>query len=128
MEGSVEALRPGDHAALIYATRAEQFSVIAPFVKIGLERRERCFYIAHENSIPLVLEKFAQIGVDVAAAQASGALTVATKHETYHKHGLFQPEKMISDLRAEVDKALKSGFSGLRATGEIPGLSTLRKR
>ena len=38
----MENLRAGDHAALFYRTRAEQFAVIVPFVTIGLERGERC--------------------------------------------------------------------------------------
>ena len=119
MDRVLESLQPGDHAALIYRTRAEQFLTTAPFIRSGLERNERCLYIAHDNSIPLVLERFSRFGIDVSAAQEERALVVVTKKETYQKHGIFEPEKMVAELRAEVATTLRMGFSGLRATGEM---------
>ena len=44
-------LRPGDHAALFYRNRAERFEVVVPFIQLGLERNERCLYVADENSV-----------------------------------------------------------------------------
>lgn len=119
MEAAIETLRPGDHAAMIYRTRAEQFSVVNPFIQSGLNRGERCQYIASSNSVPLVLEKLSKAGVDVSTAQGRGALVVLSKRETYQKHGIFEPEKMVAELKKEVETALALGFSGLRATGEM---------
>ncbi len=55
----------------------------------------------------------------VAEAQKTGALSVVTKHETYLRHGAFQPDKMIVDLCDSVQAALDAGFTGLRAAGEL---------
>jgi hypothetical protein len=53
---TVEQLRTGDHAALFYRSRAEQFSVALPYIQIGLACNERCLYIAGDNSIRIVSE------------------------------------------------------------------------
>jgi hypothetical protein len=41
MREILSQLRPGDHAALFYRNRAEQFEVVVPFIQLGLERNER---------------------------------------------------------------------------------------
>ncbi|HYE32233.1 MAG TPA: MEDS domain-containing protein [Methylomirabilota bacterium] len=115
----VEDLRLGDHAALFYRSRAEQLAWMIPYVRIGLARNERCLYIADDNSVLSIFRKLQEAGVDTDTAQASGALSVVTKQETYLRHGLFEPAKMIADLKEAVQSALQAGFTGLRATGEM---------
>ncbi|MES2594199.1 MAG: MEDS domain-containing protein [Verrucomicrobiota bacterium] len=119
MHDIIENLRGGHHAALFYRTRAEQFAVMVPFVAIGLKRGERCLYIAEDNSVALVIAELEKGGVDVSAAQKSGALTISTKSHTYLRHGIFEPEKMASGLADEVQEALRLGYTGLRASGEM---------
>ena len=116
---AIETLRPGDHTALIYRTRAEQFATLCPFIQSGLARRERCLYITNDTSIGVVRERLLKSGIDVAAAESRGALKIATKDDTYQKHGAFEPDKMVADLKAELQDSLRRGFTGLRATGEM---------
>lgn len=125
MHEIMENLRAGDHAALFYKTRAEQFSVMVPFIAIGLKRQERCIYIADDNSVAMVISELEKGGVDVDGAQKSGALTISTKHHTYLQHGIFEPEKMTAGLAEEVKESLRLGYKGLRATGEMTWALTL---
>lgn len=115
----MENLHAGDHAALFYRTPAEQFAVIVPFIAIGLKRGERCLYIADDNSTIKVIEELEKGGVDVKGAQKSGALTVSTKHDTYLRHGIFEPEKMTNDLCHEVQESIRLGYTAFRAAGEM---------
>lgn len=119
MLADIETLRPGDHMALIYRTRSEQFATICPFIKSGLARRERCLYIANDTSIALVLDKLAKARIDTNAALKNGSLLVGTKKDTFQESEHFEPEKMVARLKQELEAALKLGFSGLRATGEM---------
>lgn len=116
---SVDQIQLGDHAALFYRTRAEQLSAVIPFIAIGLERNERCVYIAEDNTISEICRHLQEFGVDVAKAQKSGALKVVTKHETYLRHGVFQPDKMIDDIRDAVQASVDDGYAGWRASGEL---------
>jgi len=115
----IDQINPGDHCALIFQTRAEQFSWVCPYIASGLRRRERCLYIAYDNSVPHVLKKLAAVGVDISTAQSTGALRILTKEQSYQKHGMFEPLRMIDELAGEVERALADGFTGFRATGEM---------
>src|SRR5688572_17046820 len=119
MHEIMENLRAGDHAALFYKSRAEQFAAIVPFIAIGLKRGERCLYIADDNSVAMIINEFEKGGIDVDAAQKSGALTVSTKHHTYLRHGIFEPAKMTEELCQEVQESIRMGYPAFRATGEM---------
>ncbi|MBI2925516.1 MAG: MEDS domain-containing protein [Verrucomicrobia bacterium] len=108
-----------DHLCLIYETQAEQFAAVIPFMRLGLARGEQCLYIADDNTASAVLDAMRAGGINVDAAVASGALTVATKRETYLKHGYFDPDAMIRLLTEATRAAKAAGFSALRATGEM---------
>jgi len=118
-EPTARELGLGDHAAFFFKSNAERLAVAIPYVLNGLSNRERCVYIADENTVPDILAEFKQAGVNIGEATASGALSVVTKHDTYLRHGMFEPERMIADLDRDVRFALQCGFSGLRVTGEM---------
>jgi chemotaxis family two-component system sensor kinase Cph1 len=115
----ISQIELGDHAALFYRTNAERLNIVIPFIAIGLERNEQCLYITEDNITTDIYRKLQEFGVDVVKAQEKGALSVVTKHETYLRHGVFQPEKMIVELCEAVDSAVNAGFTGLRAAGEL---------
>jgi hypothetical protein len=119
MKEALKQLRLGDHAVLFYRNRAEQFATAIPFIQIGLERNERCLYIAGDNSPAVVISAMEKAGIDVTAAQRTGCLTVAAPEQTYLKHGIFEPSRMLEGLNEEIQQSLKNGFSGFRATGEL---------
>lgn len=114
-----EELKLGDHAAFFFKEQAERLSFVIPYILKGLQNHERCVYIADENTVPQILAQFRWAGVDVHDATARGALSVITQHDSYLRHGVFEPQKMIADLDGDVKLALQSGFSGLRVTGEM---------
>lgn len=69
-----------------------------PFLRVGLERGERCLYIADENRAAAVLDALRKSGTDVDGSLRSGALIIADKQETYLKHGRFDPDLWIRFL------------------------------
>jgi hypothetical protein len=116
---SSEELGLGDHVAFFFKSNPERLAFVIPFMIRGLRRNERCVYIAEENTVPRILAEFRWAGIDIDSATAGGALSVVTKHETYLRHGIFEPERMIADLDRDVRLALEKGFAGLRVTGEM---------
>jgi PAS domain S-box-containing protein len=119
-------LAPHDHLCLIYETREEQFAAIVPFVRLGLERGERCIYIADDNTAQTVLDALRAGEIDVDAALASGALIIAAKQDAYLRpvgaeslRPYFDPDRMIQFLAQAVAEAKAAGFAALRATGEM---------
>ncbi len=116
---AIEKLQPRDHLCLLFKTREEEFSAVVPFLRLGLERGERCVYIVDENTADEVLRALADDGVDAAAAVASGALIVISKRESYLKNGYFDPDLMIRFLEGSAREAKSQGYAGLRVTGEM---------
>lgn len=112
-------LGQGDHVAFFFKTNEERLAFVIPYMMEGLRNFERCIYVADENTVPEILQKFNETGIDIGSATASGALSVVTKHDSYLRHGAFEPESMIGDLDRDVRLALQNGFSGLRVTGEM---------
>ena len=109
----------GDHVGFFFKTNEERLSFVIPYIMNGLRNFERCVYIADENTVPAIRAEFERAGVDIDRATSTGALSVVSKYDTYLRHGMFEPDRMISDLDRDVRFALQNGFWGLRVTGEM---------
>lgn len=114
----METCAPHDHICLIYDSQQEQLAAAVPFIRIGIERGEKCLYIADDNTPGTILSALREHGVDVESAITSGALTVVTKREAYLRNGDFDPDWMIGHLRKCIEEAEAAGFTSFRVTGE----------
>jgi PAS domain S-box-containing protein len=110
---------PHEHLALIYESKEEQFAAAIPAIRIGLERREKCVYVADDNTSDDVIDALREEGIDVDAAIKSGSLTVATKRDTTLKERRLEPDKLIRFWADAADAATAAGFSGLRIVAEM---------
>jgi PAS domain S-box-containing protein len=107
-------LRPGDHLCLIYDDDpAEQLPVILPFLRQGLTAAEQCIYVADDHSIGGFRAALTAFGIDVEAEEARGALLLWTRNE-WRQPGELDSDRKARQVRALIDKALASGFSGIR--------------
>ena len=101
------------HLCLIYETKEQQLAAAVPYLRAGLDRRERCLYVADENSGAAVLDALRKGGTDVDRYLRSGALNVTGEQEPYLGHGRFDPDLWIRFL-SESTQAAGGKFSGLR--------------
>lgn len=109
----------GNHLCCIYGNKDEQFSMVIPFILIGLENHHRCIYIVDDRTIEEVMEAFRQVGMDIGKYAASKQFIFLTRHDAYLKGGFFDPNRMIALLKQAQKQALKDGYKGLRVTGEM---------
>ncbi|WP_394742668.1 MEDS domain-containing protein [Natronococcus roseus] len=109
-----------EHLASIYRTRDQQFEAAIPFVRTGLERGERCLYIAGETGREEVLEAMAGRGIDVERALESGALSIHTPTEVYGgTEREFDADDVLAFLESTVDSVTREGYEALRITAEM---------
>jgi PAS domain S-box-containing protein len=108
-----------DHLCLIYETQEQLLASAVPFVLIGLERGEKCLYVADENTTSALLDGVRAEGVDVDAVAKEGLLTVASEEQAYLKKGYFDPDEMIRYWAGNVGEAKAAGFPALRVAGEM---------
>ncbi|RQH01714.1 MEDS domain-containing protein [Natrarchaeobius oligotrophus] len=107
-----------DHLAFIYDSQSEQFATAIPYIKHGLERGERCVYIADENDTSEVLDALREADVDVDDALESGALVVYTAQDSYLRNGAFDPDEMIEFISETIEEG-STEYAGVRITGEM---------
>jgi PAS domain S-box-containing protein len=115
---ALEQLGPHDHFCSIYESPQEHYAVAIPFIQIGLDRGEKCIYIADDGSVGDVRQAMESEGIDVDRATTSKALVLATKEQAYLEHGSFHPDWMFTFWKEATQLAMSEGFSALRATGE----------
>ena len=115
---ALEQLAPHDHLCSIYESSEEHLAVAIPFIRIGLDRGEKCIYIADDGTEAAVREAMSVEGIDIERAIATDSLVLAGKEAAYLKHGFFDPEWMFTFWANATAEAMSQGFSALRATGE----------
>ena len=116
---ALQLMTTHDHLCLIYESLDEWRLAVIPFILIGLKRKEKCIYVADSHTIDQIREFLSQEGVDVKALEHSGQLIMPLESETYTKNGSFDPDKMISLLAKETQRAIADGYTALRVTGEM---------
>jgi signal transduction histidine kinase len=113
------------HLCLIYATQEEQFSATIPFLKIGLERGEKCLYVADANTTAALMNAMRADGIDVDAASRQGSFTITNG---YPLPGNFVPDRMVNFLAESVQAAGAAGYSALRVIGEMTWVTGIERR
>src|SRR4029077_891832 len=93
---ALEGLGPHYHQSLIYESPEDRFAVAIPFIRIGLDRGEKCIYIADDGTEAVVREAMGAEGSDVERAIAAGRLVLKNKEAAYLKHGSFDPDWMFT--------------------------------
>jgi signal transduction histidine kinase len=115
---ALEQLAPHDHLCSIYESAEEHFAVAMPFIRIGLDRGEKCVYIADGETEAVVREAMFAEGIDVEQAIAAGSLVLENEETAYLKRGSFDPEWMFTFWTEATAEAMRQGFSALRGTAE----------
>jgi signal transduction histidine kinase len=104
------------HFALLYQSHQERLDAALSFIQVGLERGERCLYVADESSAEEVATALGGLGVDVAAARERDQLRITAEKEVIPDGG-----KLGERLKTLVDESQADGFAGFRVTGRAGG-------
>jgi len=115
----IARMREGDHYCGIYRTDEDHRALIVDFIRQGVAKGEKIFYIVNIHTAAQLRALLAEADVDVESLLARSQLVILTAKEAYLKEGLFDPDKMITLLQEETDKALAEGYPALRVTGEM---------
>lgn len=115
----IEKLGWGTHLCSIYRDKAEQLSVVAPYFAFGLQHNEKCVCIVGEAGQEDVCRALGRLGIDTENYIRQGQLSFRTKEESYLRDEFFSPLAMLDLIEQTHYSALKAGYSGLRASGEL---------
>ncbi|MCW3102173.1 MAG: uncharacterized protein JWO09_613 [Bacteroidetes bacterium] len=106
------------HQCLIYeGSPSQKLPFLAAIIQRKLAEGYRCLYL---NSAPMVAgmgSTLASIGVDVTSEIAKASLILSSDPVT--ADGDFDSKLMLSQLENALDEAVKDGFKGLWASGDM---------
>jgi hypothetical protein len=111
-------LQWGDHVCHWFRSAEELGEILIPYFKAGLERNEACLWV---TSSPYGLER--AVGEMRAAVpsfdsrMAAGQIEIVSHEEWYTKQGALSGAGIIQSWMQRKDRAIASGYKGLRITG-----------
>jgi DcmR-like sensory protein len=116
-------LRPGDHVCQFYRTAEDLTEVLVPFFMAGLERNESCLWIAGDScgAEKAVGEMRAAVA-DFDRRVAAGQMQIVSHEEWYRQYGTMSADEAAQGLLAWKDRALGSGYTGVRSGGNPSSL------
>ncbi|MEE1930256.1 MEDS domain-containing protein [Streptomyces sp. TRM 70351] len=118
-DGATSPRRAGCHASAVFSSDEAWADHVFRFLRQGLERGERLHYFADSTPPGTVTDMLSRRGLDVRAARERGQLTVMTAQEAYLASGGFDPDTMVEQWHTAVASAVREGYAGLRAVGEM---------
>lgn len=115
---AVGALPWGAHFCQFYRTSLDLLEVLVPYFKEGLENNEFCVWVT-DNFLPAAQAEEALKKVCPAFHQylKRGQVEIVDYKEWYLKDGHFEADRVLRGWTEKQRKALKSGFEGLRLSG-----------
>lgn len=118
----LEELQPHDHLCLIYESPEEILETAIPFIRIALNKNEKCFYITDSRGTKQIRKYMTKVGIDIITVEKSGQLHIIDKVDAYTDKGIFDPDKMIAFLISETEKAIAEKYAALTLVLEMDNL------
>ena len=108
------------HQCLIYeGAPSRQLSALAEVARQKLDENRRCLYLNSQPMVAGMRSYLAAAGVDVAHESANGRLVLSSERHHLADGHQFDMERMIAALEDTLNQALKDGYEGLWATGDM---------
>jgi signal transduction histidine kinase len=112
-------LKPGDHLCCLYASEEEHRALLTPFIRHGLERREKVLCLLDDHPADQILGYLSAEGVDPCPLLRQGQLGFIASEPGCTQAGAFDPEGLITLLRSETEHAVADGYDALRIAIEM---------
>lgn len=108
----------GAHFCHFYRDRWELMSIVVPYLRAGLQNRERCIWVAADPFVPrLEDEELSRIWPEFEVMIKEGHLQIHDGLGWYSSMGKMDGQETIERWKKECEKALADGYQGLRITG-----------
>jgi hypothetical protein len=93
-----------------FHTADEEYRVLLPFIKEGIERQQKAFHIVDPRQREDHLNRLRQAGIDTEAAQRTGQLEVKRWEEAYLREGHFDQDAMLALIEEVLQSGPRQGF------------------
>src|ERR1051326_7872371 len=84
------------HICAFFNTPDEEYRVLSPFIKEGIDRGEKAFHIVDPELMDDHFRRLKETGIDTAAATERGQLVVRRWEDAYLRDGHFDQDRMLA--------------------------------
>src|SRR6202041_3538903 len=98
------------HVCAFFNNDDEEYRVLLPFIKEGIERGDKAVHVVNPQQRPDHLQRLAAAGIDAAAAEQSGQFELKINTEAYLRDGRFDQDRMLDAFEQLASGNAKGGF------------------
>ena len=120
------------HICAFFNTPDDEYRILLPFIKEGIERGEKGFHIVDPELMDDHFGRLKNAGIDTEAAKAKGQLVVRRWQDAYLRDGHFDQDRMLELIQEVLDAGPAEGFALTRlvahmewALEDFPGVNDL---
>jgi hypothetical protein len=110
----------------------EEYRVLLPFIREGIERGEKAFHIVDPRLMEEHLARLRSAGIDTESAKARGQLVVKRWQDAYLRDGHFDQDRMLALIEEVLSAGHAEGYALTRlvahmewALEDFPGVNDL---
>jgi hypothetical protein len=109
----------GEHGCGLYASEEERRAQLAPYLREGLEKRERVLHFLDPATPERILGDFREVGLPVRPFLDSGQLQILSAAKLLGTEATLDPLTVASKFAQASERAIAEGYSGLRIACEM---------
>jgi hypothetical protein len=120
------------HICAFFHSPDEEYRVLLPFIREGIERGEKAFHIVDPRTMEDHFSRLREAGIDTEAAGQRGQLVVKRWQDAYLRDGHFDQDRMLSLIEEVLSAGPEEGYSLTRlvahmdwALEDFPGVNDL---
>lgn len=107
------------HTCAFFNSRDEEYGVLAPFYKEGLDWGEKELHIVDPDLRADHRTRLERSGIDVAHCEACGQLEVVSWQDAYLQGGSFDADQMLRTVNEVLAACHKKGYPRIRIMGSM---------
>jgi hypothetical protein len=120
------------HICAFFHSPDEEYRVLLPFIREGIERGEKAFHIVDPRTMEDHFSRLREAGIDTEVAGQRGQLVVKRWQDAYLRDGHFDQDRMLSLIEEVLSAGPEEGYSLTRlvahmdwALEDFPGVNDL---
>ncbi|MEJ6022052.1 MEDS domain-containing protein [Ramlibacter sp. PS4R-6] len=114
-----ESLDGLQHVCAFFDSREEQYDVLNPYFREGLETGDEVVTIVESAYHDEHIRRMSGAGIPVGAGMESGQLKVLASEESYLKDNIFVVERMYAMLEEVLRNAASGPYKSVRTMGDM---------
>jgi hypothetical protein len=105
------------HVCAFFNSKEEEYRVLLPFIREGLDQGDRVFQIVDQQRHAEHVQRLEEAGIDVSDVQRTEQMEIRHWEEAYLQDGYFDCHRQLSVIGALLDKGKTKGFPRTRVMG-----------